>query len=327
MIVPQFWAEARIQHRLPEGQMTVRRFGWSDVSQEEARACAEQRAREACERLAAEKDSFMRWEPRVGYSGADGVPIREEIVSRHGETVITRNSYGALCLNTPDVMFVDVDEGSDNAGCLRGCLIFLLLAAGGFWLGSVIHSWMLGFPFLIAAAWLGIWFNELLDAAILRRRGGWTAIARRQVDQFIHDRPDWNIRLYRTPAGFRLLVMHRTFDPGSEEVAEIFKAAGTDNVYSTMCRVQKCFRARVTPKPWRIGMSGKGRPHRRTWPVPPEALAARREWEQVYERMADGYAACRFLGDFGNGPVHASARAVQDLHDRLSKAESGLPEA
>ena len=36
MIVPQFWAEARLQHRAHRKQVTVRRFGWSDLSQEDA---------------------------------------------------------------------------------------------------------------------------------------------------------------------------------------------------------------------------------------------------------------------------------------------------
>ncbi|MEQ1893799.1 MAG: hypothetical protein ABL998_14750, partial [Planctomycetota bacterium] len=34
---------------------------------------------------------------------AEGVPIREEIVSEHDAAVITRNGYGARCLNTPNV--------------------------------------------------------------------------------------------------------------------------------------------------------------------------------------------------------------------------------
>jgi len=43
MIVPQYWAEGRIQHKKDGKQVTVRRFGWADGSQEvagEARAPA-----------------------------------------------------------------------------------------------------------------------------------------------------------------------------------------------------------------------------------------------------------------------------------------------
>jgi hypothetical protein len=326
MIVPQFWAEARLQHRFPDRQITVRRFGWSDVSGAEAQSHAEQRAREALDRIAA-GEKLPRREPRVGYNGAEGVPIREEIISRHGNTIITRNSYGALCLNTPDVMFVDVDEGMDSAGCLRGCVLFVLLGAGGFWLGRALGNWLFGLGFVALAALLAIWLAEIIGKIIIRRRGGHTAIARRQVDQLISDRPEWRNRLYRTPAGFRVLIMHRTFDPRGDEADEVFKAAEADEVSRIMCRSQNCFRARLTPKPWRIGMPAEGRPHRRSWPVPPETLAARAAWEREYERLSENYAACQFVGEYGHGPVHESARAVQALHDRLSKSESGLPPA
>ena len=108
MIVPAYWAEGRLQLRVEGRQMTVRRFGWSDESQAAAQAHADERTREAFGRIAA-GEALERRERKVGYNGARGLPIREEIVERHGDAVVTRNSYGARCLNTPDVLFVDVD--------------------------------------------------------------------------------------------------------------------------------------------------------------------------------------------------------------------------
>ncbi|NDF01697.1 MAG: hypothetical protein EB034_26050, partial [Verrucomicrobia bacterium] len=100
MNIPRFWAEARAQHRERGKQVTVRRFGWSATSESEAQANAQARADEALERLLA-GEKLDRREPKVAYNGAEGVPIREEIIAEHGTDVITRNSYGALCLNTP----------------------------------------------------------------------------------------------------------------------------------------------------------------------------------------------------------------------------------
>src|SRR5688500_8191871 len=102
MIVPQYWAEGRVQHRAKGRQVTMRRFGWADTSQADAQAHADTRAQEALDRFLS-GESLERREPKIPYNGADGVPIREEIVSRHGEAIITRNSYGARCLNTPNV--------------------------------------------------------------------------------------------------------------------------------------------------------------------------------------------------------------------------------
>jgi hypothetical protein len=61
---------------------------------------AEQRADEALASLLAGKP-LARRERKAAYNGASGVPIREEVLARVGETVITRNGYGAHCLNPP----------------------------------------------------------------------------------------------------------------------------------------------------------------------------------------------------------------------------------
>src|SRR5262245_59552279 len=128
MIVPQFWAEGRIQDQIAGRQVTVRRFGWSDDSQADAQASADQRAREAFSRIAA-GEPIARREPKRPYNGASGVPIREEIVDRHGDCVITRNSYGALCLNTPDVLFADIDFDDAPSRRLILSVIAVLFAA------------------------------------------------------------------------------------------------------------------------------------------------------------------------------------------------------
>ncbi|MFT4843826.1 MAG: hypothetical protein ACI8UD_002340 [Planctomycetota bacterium] len=47
-------------------------------------------------------------ERKLPYGGL-GLPIREEIVARNGADIITRNGYGARCLNEPDVLFADID--------------------------------------------------------------------------------------------------------------------------------------------------------------------------------------------------------------------------
>lgn len=93
MIVPRYWAEAR---RKAEGarRVSVRRFGFSDASQEAAQAHAEERARVALEKILA-GETLPRRELKRAYAGSDGLPIREEIVETHGDLVMTRNSYGA----------------------------------------------------------------------------------------------------------------------------------------------------------------------------------------------------------------------------------------
>ncbi len=128
MIVPDHWAEARRQHREPGRQVTVRRFGWSATSAEAAQAMADQRAEEALRRLLA-GEKLARREPKVPYNGAAGVPIREEVLARHGEEVVTRNAYGARCLNSPAALFADVDF-APAVGIKAVLATFAVLMAG-----------------------------------------------------------------------------------------------------------------------------------------------------------------------------------------------------
>lgn len=50
MIVPSFWAEARVQYRRKGKQITIRRFGWSDTSEEDAQHNAQARVDQALAR-------------------------------------------------------------------------------------------------------------------------------------------------------------------------------------------------------------------------------------------------------------------------------------
>lgn len=130
---------------------------------------------------------------------------------------------------------------------------------------------------------------------------------------------------HRTPAGLRVLATHRLFDPLEAEVAECFQALATDPVYVAMCRNQHCFRARVSAKPWRIGIGGRLKPRPGVWPIAPKRMPERRAWLERYDRVAAGFAACRYIESIGGGASAPAARAVQELHDELCQARSNLP--
>jgi hypothetical protein len=319
MIVPDYWAEARKQHREAGKQVTVRRFGWSNVSEAEAMAMAETRASEALARILA-GENLNRRERKAAYNGAAGVPIREEVLSRHGEEVITRNSYGAHCLNTPDALFADVDFTSSGE-CRASFVALGLLAALSVFCGLHYQSWRLGLGLLVVALMLAAplgWFATRVATAA---GGGHERIARRRIDRFLARNPAWNLRLYQTPGGLRLLATHRLFDPSEQEVRDFFTAVGTDPIYVRMCTNQKCFRARLTAKPWRIGIPSHLRPRPGVWPVHPDRLHLREQWLAQYEKLAANFAACHFLESLGSGVVHERIREVIELHDRESRAE------
>lgn len=318
MLIPEFWAEARKQHRDGKRQCTVRRFGWSNDSQDEAQHMAESRANEALARLLA-GERIERREAKTAYNGADGVPIREEVLSRHGEEVVTRNGYGAHCLNTPRALFADIDF--DTPGRAREVVLVLgLLTAASVLTGLSLHRWDAFFVLTLLSLALALPLTALLRRLLIAVRGGPDRLARRRILAFLARHPDWNLRLYTTPNGLRLLATHRLFSADEPEVGQFFAAVGTDPVYVRMCQKQGCFRARLTAKPWRIGMSAHLRPRPGVWPVDPARLPLRQQWVAQYEHKAAEYAACRFVESLGGGKVHRDLRQVVELHDRESRA-------
>lgn len=323
MIVPAYWAEARAQHRQGSRQITIRRFGWSDASAEEAQAMADGRAREALQR-AVSGEPLIRREPKVPYNGAVGVPIREEIVARAGTSIVTRNSYGARCLNTPNVLFADVDAEPRLPRGILGAVSIAAMALGWYsgWktLGVFVGllAWVLSFTVGVVIVHF---LHRVLTGGVERR----VRAARRRVARWVAAHPGWAVRVYRTPSGLRAMATHQLFAPSDPQVGEFFDAVGVDPLYRAMCLNQQCFRARLTPKPWRIGIAAHMKPRPGVWPVTPERRPERDRWIANYEAASRGYAACRFLEAVGTGAVHIDIEPVRRLHDDASQALQDLP--
>lgn len=322
MLIPQFWAEGRVQERTAEKQVTVRRFGWSDESQANAQAMADARAHEALTRIL-RGEKLARRELKRAYNGSEGVPIREEIIARYGETVLTRNGYGAACLNTPSVLFADIDFSDQPAAALVWP-VALMLQVLAIVSAVVLRSWRFGVLAELAALIATYPIAALVHRVRTGRAGGPEQMARDRIATFLKTRPGWHLRLYRTPAGVRVLAMHDIFDPTSAAVQECFQSLGVDPIFARMCFRQQCFRARVSPKPWRIGIGRHMRPAT-VWPIDPVRLPERSEWISEYERAAAGYASCRFIESLGSGTVHPAVADVQQIHDELCQANSDLP--
>ncbi len=139
---------------------------------------------------------------------------------------------------------------------------------------------------------------------------------------WIASHPEWAVRVYRTSAGLRYLVTHTVFAPGDAESEAAMRAMGADPDYVKLCRVRKSFRARLTPKPWRIGLPKP--PHR----FPFESAAEEREmadWVRRYDAASQGRATCHFVEALGSGTVHPEVEPLLRLHDEHTRATSNLP--
>ena len=118
MLIPKYWAQykqrfdSKTEFNESPKQATIKRYGWSDTSQEAALVHAKERVANAHSRWLAGED-IVRRERREEYNDSNGIPIREAIISEHGfsengliegnlenrtsdsQLIVTRNSYGA----------------------------------------------------------------------------------------------------------------------------------------------------------------------------------------------------------------------------------------
>lgn len=240
--------------------------------------------------------------------------------------MITRNGYGAVCLNTPGVLFADIDfkRASGLRPILLAMACLLVIVSTMLAVGFGIPSLLAVIIALVVAASTGAPLTNLLRRISTRIRGGDQKVARDRIAAFLAGHPDWRVRIYRTPAGLRLLALHRLFDPREPAVQACFDALGVDPMYARMCHNQHCFRARVSPKPWRMGLQRMRPPYSAAWRPEHATLPARLVWVDAYQRKAQDYASCRYIETLGNGPVDADADAVRELHDLLCQAERDL---
>jgi len=142
-----------------------------------------------------------------------------------------------------------------------------------------------------------------------------------QAEAWNQSHPDWGWRVYRTKAGLRLLATHALFDPESTSTEQVFDALGADPLYRRLCRTQKCFRARLTPKPWRCGF--RNPPCR--WPWPDAKAEARyKDWGYLYQKACRDYATCDLTATPGSQQIDPTVQLILKVHDETTLANSKL---
>jgi hypothetical protein len=214
MRIARYWAKGKAEAELHSGKrIVVGSWRWSELSQEEAEERANEAARRAAQRIEA-------GEPLPHWYGYSDRPPREEIIEEirgaDGETsaTITRNSYGALVLNTRDLMFIDIDIPSETSSAR---------------------------------------FFRTLKSLFGGRSDDPESRIREEIRGLARVHPDYTLRLYRTFAGFRCAITNRPVSPGSAESKRLLEEFGADPLYVTLCQNQQSYRARLTPKYWRCG--------------------------------------------------------------------------
>lgn len=259
---------------------------WSDNSLAEAQGLA----RAAAEKLAELFKSGIPPKGRYGYNSDR--PLREPVLREWRgadggrSAVITRNAYGCLVLNTARIMFVDVDAPEPKSPGLGG--IF-----GGLF-GKKKPAPM----------------TNPLEEEILAK-----------AEKMAQSSPEWGWRIYRTRAGFRLLATHKAIEPETANMEPVFEEFGADPLYRQLCKTQKCYRARLTPKPWRCSIRQPPR-----WPFQDIKMEERfKKWEARYLAECEKWATCELVSVVGSQEIDEAIKPIVAVHDEVTRAESKLP--
>ncbi|GAB6166063.1 hypothetical protein JCM19992_20630 [Thermostilla marina] len=298
MRVYRHWHRIEVKVQDPHGRdWWLCEFGWSENAPDDAVRMAEERVQRRRKLLAEGKWPPPRDEnrprPPRDYEQYPNRPPREEIVReiagpRGTDAIVTRNSYGALVLCAAELMFVDVDLPQLPAPPKKS------------WLARLFGD------------------KDLPEDSAESIEHECLARIRHTLERF----RVLNARVYRTAGGFRCAVLDRPMQPDSEESRQLMETMEADPLYVRMCRRQECFRARLTPKPWRCDLELP--PH--SFPfASPTAEQSYREWEASYDQGIAGWSVCRLVDTIDDGPVHAGFEPLIGLHDQLTRCDTNAP--
>ena len=124
---------------------------------------------------------------------------------------------------------------------------------------------------------------------------------------FLEEREGLNFRIYHTAGGLRAIETTKEWLPNSYTTKKLMNSVYADPLYVGLCWSQECFRARLTPKPWRHY----------------ELASDDYNWDTGEEWMNyighSEVAVCKLITD-GSKPIDDKFFAAIEYHDRVTKA-------
>lgn len=262
MRIFKYWVEHSKELYIGNVKQLSKAFGGSNISKVEAVKDAENKLLKAQKIINGELKKEEDYE-------AD---ILEEIVDKiDDENIITRNRYGALILNSKNVMFVDIDDYSKT--------MFDLLFRNK-------HS-----------------LKELMLNKIEK------TAKKNKYSNF-------GFRIYETYKGFRILITNKNFNPRSQESRSIMNDFNSDHLYRWLCIKQNCYRARLTPKPYRIKQKGIKVIYPNRSPEEQKELS---NWLKGYEQKSQKFSTCHLIKEYGKIRMNKTI----EYHDKITAVKWG----
>ncbi len=124
-----------------------------------------------------------------------------------------------------------------------------------------------------------------------------------------------DFRIYETAKGIRVIGKSYV-DPAARQNIGMMRKMGVDWLYIILSGKQQCYRARLSPKPYRLGI--------KTMKIRSPLVCETEEykaWAQMYEKASEDYAVVRIIKSIG---VDFSRDPVISYHDEHCNAEMNL---
>jgi hypothetical protein len=255
----KYWVAEKQRILIDGEQQEITCYGGSNLSTDDARIKAREKAEKIQRKIKGEKHLFDEYE----------VAIREEmlqIIDDH--SVITRNRYGAQVLNVEDLMILDIDKPRES----------------------------FGFGGLFKKKETGSDKTKIFD--MVRKLATGPKYG------------EYGLRLYETYQGARVIVLGKSFDPRDSGTKIMMDEFNCDSLYTRLCIKQGCYRARLTPKPYRMNM----RAYKVRFPRDGDDSEFQ-QWLEDYETGSRRYSVCKFIEQIGTSyPLDDAIR----LHDEIT---------
>lgn len=136
-----------------------------------------------------------------------------------------------------------------------------------------------------------------------------------QVYTFSSRHPDYSLEVYETHSGFRVFITNEEYDPKTNTAGAILEELRSDTLYKKLCLTQNCYRARLTPKPWRCGMN---RPPADFPRQTPQQQGAFGRWLLEYTRKSKDCTVCKRIATLGPSKMTDNAKRILKAHDALA---------
>ncbi|MEZ4524318.1 MAG: hypothetical protein R2941_00155 [Desulfobacterales bacterium] len=148
-----------------------------------------------------------------------------------------------------------------------------------------------------------------------RRSAEWKLKKLKKVTEKLHislGQPSLGFRIYQTCKGFRVIVTGQAIVPKEALADRISRKLNADPLYWHLCKKQNCYRARLTPKPYRI----KYRTIKIKVPADAQFKEEIASWERGYWEKSKNYSVCRYAATVGSD----NANDLILLHDKYTRA-------